>query len=167
MVEPLAKLAAGVFSLKDLPLDLALTTYKSVPTMSPSQACNFLSSISGVDIGTVREFAKVTKPIGSWPSNWVDTIHEPDGGMDMFGPRPQRGIELLQSQLDALTMRNGIACAKDDVSGADLSPEWVALARQEEMTYFSKLGVYKIVPRSHQRLTGGKIVSTRWVDVNN
>ena len=30
----------------------------------------------------------------------------------------------------------------------------------------SKGGVYKIVPRSHQRATGGKIIGTRWVDVN-
>ena len=34
------------------------------------------------------------------------------------------------------------------------------------MSYFRKLGVYKVVPRSHQKLTGGKIIGTRWVDVN-
>ena len=29
----------------------------------------------------------------------------------------------------------------DDVSGAELVPEWVVAARAEEMTYFKKLGV--------------------------
>ena len=70
-------------------------------------------------------------------------MHEPDGGMDDLGPRPQRGIEILQYELDALTMINGITCAMDDSSGAELLPEWLAQARQEEMTYFRKLGVYK------------------------
>ena len=45
-------------------------------------------------------------------------------------------------------------------------PELVKAARAEEMTYFKKLGVYRIVPRSHQRTTGGKVIGTRWVDVN-
>ena len=63
-------------------------------------------------------------------------------------------------------MKNGITCARDDVSGEELLPEWVEQARREEMTYFHKLGVYKVVPRSHQQRTGGKIVSTRWVDTN-
>ena len=138
----------------------------AVPTMSSLQIQGFISSLSNFEIGSVRELVKMTKPIGSWPDHWVDMMHERDGGDDILGPRPQNGIELLQSELDALTMRNGIACAKDDVSGAELLPEWVAVARAEEMTYFRKLGVYRVVPRSHQRMTGGKIVSTRWVDTN-
>mgnify|MGYP003337110591 CR=1 FL=1 len=91
----------------------------------------------------------VTAPIGSWPSNWVDTLHEPDGGLDMYGSRPQRGIELLQSELDALTMRNSVSVARYDVSGAELDPEWVAQARHEELTCVRQLGVCSVVPRSH------------------
>ena len=34
------------------------------------------------------------------------------------------------------------------------------------MSYFRKFGVYKVVPRSHQKTTGGKVIGTRWVDVN-
>ena len=100
----------------------------AVPAMSSSQIQGFISSLSNFEIGSVRELVKVTKPIGRWPDH----------------------IELLQSDLDALTMRNRIASAKDDVSGAELLPEWVAVARAEEMTYFRKLGVYRVVPRSHQ-----------------
>ena len=65
-----------------------------------------------------------------------------------------------------LTMRNGVTYATDDVSGEALLPELVVLARQEEINSFDKLGVYDIVPRSHQILTGGKVVSTRWIDTN-
>ena len=34
------------------------------------------------------------------------------------------------------------------------------------MEYFEKLGVYTRVPKSHEQRTGGKIIGTRWVDVN-
>ena len=69
----------------------------------------------------------MTKPMGNWPDNWVDMMHEREGGDDILGPRPQNGIELLQSERDALTMRNGIAGAKDDVSGAELMPNGLQL----------------------------------------
>ena len=57
---------------------------------------------------------------------------------------------MLKHELDLLTFRDGIAGAKDDVSGKDLIPDLVKVARAEEMAYFKKLGVYRIVPRSHQ-----------------
>lgn len=56
--------------------------------------------------------------------------------------------------------------ARDDVAGVKLVPELVKRARAEEMTYFKKPGVYEVVPRSHQKKTGGKVIGTRWVDVN-
>ena len=84
----------------------------------------------------------------------------------MFGTRPQRGIEILKGELESLTFRDGIAVAKDDVSGEELVPELVKIARAEEMTYFKKLRVYDVVPRSDQLRTGGIIIGTRWVDVN-
>ena len=65
-----------------------------------------------------------------------------------------------------MTCKNGIAFARDDVTGTELVPELVIQARREEMTYFKKLGVYKVVPRSHQRQHGGKVIGTRWVDIN-
>jgi hypothetical protein len=65
-----------------------------------------------------------------------------------------------------LTFKNGIASARDDVTGTELVPDLVVTARREEMYYFKRLGVYRGVPRSHQKQHGGKIIGTRWVDVN-
>ena len=138
----------------------------SVPPMTAGQISSFIGSLSNLEIGSVREFVGSTKPIGPWPEHWEDCMHEPDGGLDVVGPRPQRGIELLRSELDALVMRDGLTYAKDDVTGVELLPDGVKRARQEEMVYFKTLGVYKVVPRTHQKLTGGKIASTRWVDTN-
>ena len=52
------------------------------------------------------------------------------------------------------------------MSNAELIPKLVKEARELEMDYFKKLGVYEWVPRSHQVHTGGKILGVRWVDVN-
>ena len=46
-------------------------------------------------------------------------------------------------------MKDGIAYARDDVTGTVLLPDLVVQARLEEVTYFKKLGVYKVVPRAH------------------
>ena len=100
------------------------------------------------------------------PGHWQDTVHEEDGGCDDRGTRPQHGIDILKCELDALTFKNGIAMAKDDVTGTELVPGLVRKARDEEIAYFIKRGVYEIVPRSHQKTTGGKVIGTRWVDVN-
>ena len=45
-------------------------------------------------------------------------------------------------------------------------PKLVVAARAEEMTYFKKMRVYDLVPESDQTKKGGKIIGTRWVDVN-
>ena len=100
------------------------------------------------------------------PGHWQDTVHEEDGGCDDRGTRPQHGIDILKCELDALTFKNGNAMAKDDVTGTELVPGLVRKARDEEIAYFIKRGVYEIVPRSHQKTTGGKVIGTRWVDVN-
>ena len=56
-----------------------------------------------------------------------------DGGDDSCGSRPQRGIEILANELESLTFRDGIAVARDDVSGSELVPELVKAARAEEI----------------------------------
>ena len=89
-----------------------------------------------------------------------------DGGCDEFGAAPQCGTHILQAELDALSWKKCVAVANDYLSGVDLMAELVRAARAEEMTYFKKLGVYKVVPRSHQLETGGNIIRTRWVDAN-
>ena len=138
----------------------------TVPPMSPGQISSFISSLGKFEVGSVRKVSDKRMPIGCWPSHWMDDMHEADGGSDTVGPRPQRGIEILQHELDMISWKNGIAYARDDVTGVELNPDLVRDARREEMDYFRRLGVYKVVPREHQRRTGGKIVSTRWIDIN-
>ena len=78
----------------------------------------------------------INKPVGDWPAAWVDTVHD--------------------------TMWK----AWDDVTGADLNVEDVKAARALEMEYFEKLRVYDRVSRDELKRTGGKLIGTRWVDVN-
>ena len=56
--------------------------------------------------------------------------------------------------------------AWDDVNVKNRDAEDVKKARKLELEYFEKLGVYTRVPKSHQLRTGGKIIGTRWVDVD-
>ena len=56
--------------------------------------------------------------------------------------------------------------ASDDVTGQDLDPEEVRLARQTEMNYVHKRGVWRKVPRSLAVRNGWKIIATRWIDTN-
>ena len=137
----------------------------STSCMSGLQTRRFIGSLSSTCVGTVKEVIENGLK-GQWPSHWVHPVHEEDAGDDKFGLRPQQGIDILKKELDALTFKDWIAVAKDDVSGKELVPALVKAARAEEMAYFKKLGVYRIVPRSHARITGGKVIGTRLVDVN-
>ena len=38
--------------------------------------------------------------------------------------------------------------------------------RVSELKYFRDMNVYKVVPREHQLKTKGKIIKTRWLDIN-
>ena len=113
----------------------------------------------------VRE-GSINKPMGNWPADWVDTVHEEDGGDDSLGVRPQSGVEVLKDCMFGLICKNSIWQAWDDVSNAVLNPDDVKAARALEMQYFEKLRVYDRVDRSEIAKTGGKLIGTRWVDVN-
>ena len=65
-----------------------------------------------------------------------------------------------------LVCKNSIWQAWDDVSNAELHPSDVKEARKLEMENFEKLGVYVRVDRSELEKTGGKLIGTRWVDLN-
>ena len=65
-----------------------------------------------------------------------------------------------------LYVQHGIEYATDDVSGAALDPRRDREARGVEMDFFKSMGVYDYVPRSKQKLTGGKIIGTKWIDVS-
>ena len=54
----------------------------------------------------------------------------------------------------------------DDVSGAWLDPAMVRDGRAVQMDFFKSMGVYYVVPPSKQKLPGGKIIGTKWIDVN-
>ena len=112
-----------------------------------------------------NEDASGTVPM-SKPLSWSDSIHEADGGDDEVGPRPQNGQSIFQEELCSLMVRHGCMEAWDDVSVKQLDAVMVAAARRTEMEYFEKLGVYERVPREHQTKTGGKVITTRWLDVN-
>ena len=114
----------------------------STQIMTAGELKSFVHSLGGGHICSVREIAKKTTAGVRWPDHWLDPVHEEDGGCDKFGLRPQAGIEILREELDALVFRDGIAVAKDDVTGAELVPELVKKARAEEMTYFKKMQVY-------------------------
>ena len=61
---------------------------------------------------------------------------------------------------------NGFEYAVDDVSGALLDPTLVHEGRATEMEFFNGMRVYDRVPRDEQRQTGGKVIGTKWIDVN-
>ena len=56
--------------------------------------------------------------------------------------------------------------AWDDVSGEELDPAQVRAARQLEMDYVQKRGVWRKVPRSLAVRNGWNIIPTRWIDIN-
>ena len=39
-----------------------------------------------------------------WPKHWKDLVHDDDGGMDMFGRRPQNGVATLKNELAKLSL---------------------------------------------------------------
>ena len=76
---------------------------------------------------------EVVRPKGEWPDEWMDRLHEEEGGMDKFGVRMTDGREHLKREVGSMMMREGMAEAWDDVSGAWLDPALVAEARRTEM----------------------------------
>ena len=152
----------GVVEQKKIDAEKLITVLK----MHPMQLCSFIGTL-GMSVGEiVHDRRGIGYPMGDWPQGWVDPVHGKSGGCDYFGDRPQYGIDILKTHMDALVFKNGISYARDDVGGKDLMPDLLVKAREEEMQYFKRLGVYKVVPRSMQREIGGKIIGARWVDVN-
>ena len=53
----------------------------------------------------------------------------------------------------------------DDVNGGNaLDKDKVIAARRFKMQFFKKMGVFKKVDRKEVRSSGGKIITTKWVD---
>ena len=51
----------------------------------------------------------------------------------------------------------------DDMSGKRLDPAMIAVARQTEIDFIDKMGVWEIIPRKD---AGVPVIKERWVDVN-
>ena len=73
---------------------------------------------------------------------------------------------MLQKEMDGLSFKGGNEMAWEDVTNAELLPDLVKKAREVEMGYFAKLGVYEYATHADQQMTLGKIIGVRWVDVN-
>ena len=110
--------------------------------------------------------AGVTNPRGDRPSHWSDVVHEFDGhGIGVEGD-DRTGEDMLLEEINSLYAQHGVEAAVDDVSGAWLDPAMVRDGRAVDMDFFKSIGVYDYVPRSEQKLTGGKIIGTKWIDAN-
>ena len=75
------------------------------------------------------------------------------------GPNPSEDLFPVEFQ-------NEVAEFYDDISGEALPPELVRKARQEEVAWIHKIGLYKKVPRQEAREHGLGVLPIRWVDVN-
>ena len=72
----------------------------------------------------------------------------------------------MQTEMDGLPFKGGYEVAWDDVTNAELVPDLVKKAREVEMGYFAKSGVYEYATHADQQQTLGMIIGVRWVDVN-
>ena len=72
----------------------------------------------------------------------------------------------MNNAMCSLYVQADVEYAVDDVSGALLDPKLVHAGRSVEMKFFDGMKVYDRVPRAEQAETGGKIIGTKWIDVN-
>ena len=93
-------------------------------------------------------------------------VHEMDGHGICEFENYGIGPSMLQKELNTLMVQNGVIVAWDDVSSATLNAEMVKDARATEMKFFHEMRVYDVVPREHQKKTGGPIIKTMWIYVN-
>ena len=72
----------------------------------------------------------------------------------------------MKNQMNSLYECQGTPEAWDDVNGVFLDADMVRAAREEEMAFFKKFGVYKRVHQSQVQATGGKMITAKWLDTN-
>ena len=119
--------------------------------IEPSHKDNMMVNTGKMNVEQIKSFANqlcsikfrdgIIRPTGDYPEHWNDEWHEEDGGDDAGGIRPQVGVT-LKAEMDGLSYKGGYETAWDDVSNAELVPQLVKEARDLEMAYFKKLGVY-------------------------
>ena len=96
---------------------------------------------------------------------WKDEVHE-DGGLDLSGPNQQDGISMMREYMQEMHTAVSEGRAWDDVSGMELELKRVNQARQEEMQFFEKRKAYTRCRRERVDIEEGKLIDTRWIDVN-
>ena len=84
----------------------------------------------------------IEKPIGSYPQNWSDGIHDLDGHALGSTLTSRDGEAALYTEMNALMVQNDIEYAEDDVSGGSPDPALLRQARDLEMKFFNDMGVY-------------------------
>ena len=72
----------------------------------------------------MRSGSKWTGPSLKWPSHWQDTVHDEDGGHEMFGQRAQDGRATLRQELAKLAFADGNEWAQDEVSLSSKPGKW-------------------------------------------
>ncbi len=161
----------GVVNQKKFDKSNTVTTSK-LSYIGLKKFVRHICDLQGSSANTVEQILStslsegIRRPTGDYPQNWVDYWHEEDGDDDHRGVRPQVGVTLLKKEMDGLSFKNGYEMAWDDVTNAELLPDLVKKARETEMGYFAKLGVYEHATHADQQQTLGKIIGVRWVDVN-
>ena len=126
---------SGSMLHRDWPTDLAVGSCTSVigsddPKVSTAGLLPRADETSSHDYYDQKMQKAVAK---SKPQEWVDRIHEEDGGDDEIGPRPQNGQALLRDALKGMVDKNGWSDAWDDVTNKKLDPDLVKQARITEM----------------------------------
>ena len=98
------------------------------------------------------ELQRVMRESG-YPEHWKDLQH------DMT-----EDDALVAREIQLLSVKEALALAYDDVSGAALPAQLVKDARRLEIEYIRKMGVYTKVPKA--KAAGKKIIKLRWIDTN-
>ena len=98
------------------------------------------------------ELRKIISEAG-FPEHWNDDYHN-DSSEDM----------MVRKEMMMLAVREGMAYAQYDITGAALPADLVKEARKLEIEYVTKMGVWTKVPKSEAK--GKKIIRLRWIDVN-
>ena len=88
--------------------------------------------------------------------NITDVTKEINALMAMEMPTPHEDLEDLYEEFDFI----------DDVTGKPLDHELASEARRLEIEFFRNMKVYEKVARWRAQEAGGKVVTTRWIDIN-
>ena len=76
---------------------------------------------------------EIYRPVGDLPEDWIDGIHEEEGGVDHYGVRLQQGIEVVKDAMYGLICKNSMWKAWVDLTNVELNVEDVKAARALEM----------------------------------